>query len=174
MKPFEDRKFVILGIFLTIGLIFLGRLFFIQVIDDSYQMSANNQTLRTITQYPVRGLIYDRNKQLLVYNEAAYDLMVVPSKVSDFDTSSFCRLLGISDSAFVIRLKNARKYSRYRPSVFEKQIPASQWALVSERLYKYNGFYGEKRTLRKYPKATSAHILGYISEVGNSDIAKDS
>ena len=174
MKPFEDRKFVILGIFLTIGLIFLGRLFFIQVIDDSYQMSANNQTLRTITQYPVRGLIYDRNKQLLVYNEAAYDLMVVPSKVSDFDTSSFCQLLGISDSAFVTRLKKARKYSRYRPSVFEKQIPASQWALVSERLYKYNGFYGEKRTLRKYPKATSAHILGYISEVGNSDIAKDS
>ncbi|MFT6137330.1 MAG: penicillin-binding protein 2 [Salibacteraceae bacterium] len=174
MKPFEDRKFVILGIFLTIGLIFLGRLFFIQVIDDSYQMSANNQTLRTITQYPVRGLIYDRNKQLLVYNEAAYDLMVVPSKVSDFDTSSFCQLLGISDSAFVNRLKKARKYSRYRPSVFEKQIPASQWALVSERLYKYNGFYGEKRTLRKYPKATSAHILGYISEVGNSDIAKDS
>ncbi|MFT6440544.1 MAG: penicillin-binding protein 2 [Salibacteraceae bacterium] len=174
MKPFEDRKFVILGIFLTIGLIFLGRLFFIQVIDDSYQMSANNQTLRTITQYPVRGLIYDRNKQLLVYNEAAYDLMVVPSKVSDFDTSSFCQLLGISDSAFVNQLKKARKYSRYRPSVFEKQIPASQWALVSERLYKYNGFYGEKRTLRKYPKATSAHILGYISEVGNSDIAKDS
>ena len=174
MKPFEDRKFVILGIFLTIALIFLGRLFFIQVIDDSYQMSANNQTLRTITQYPVRGLIYDRNKQLLVYNEAAYDLMVVPSKVSDFDTSSFCQLLGISDSAFVTRLKKARKYSRYRPSVFEKQIPASQWALVSERLYKYNGFYGEKRTLRKYPKATSAHILGYISEVGNSDIAKDS
>ena len=174
MKPFEDRKFVILGIFLTIALIFLGRLFFIQVIDDSYQMSANNQTLRTITQYPVRGLIYDRNKQLLVYNEAAYDLMVVPSKVSDFDTSSFCQLLGISDSAFVNRLKKARKYSRYRPSVFEKQIPASQWALVSERLYKYNGFYGEKRTLRKYPKATSAHILGYISEVGNSDIAKDS
>ena len=174
MKPFEDRKFVILGIFLTIALIFLGRLFFIQVIDDSYQMSANNQTLRTITQYPVRGLIYDRNKQLLVYNEAAYDLMVVPSKVSDFDTSSFCQLLGISDSAFVTRLKKARKYSRYRPSVFEKQIPASQWALVSERLYKYNGFHGEKRTLRKYPKATSAHILGYISEVGNSDIAKDS
>jgi len=174
MKPFEDRKFVILGIFLTIGLIFLGRLFFIQVIDDSYQMSANNQTLRTITQYPVRGLIYDRNKQLLVYNEAAYDLMVVPSKVSHFDTSSFCQLLGISDSAFVTRLKKARKYSRYRPSVFEKQIPASQWALVSERLYKYNGFYGEKRTLRKYPKATSAHILGYISEVGNADIAKDS
>ncbi|MCH9822532.1 MAG: penicillin-binding protein 2 [Bacteroidetes bacterium] len=173
MKPFEDRKFVILGIFLTIGLIFLGRLFFIQVVDDSYQLSANNQALRSITQYPVRGLIYDRKGKLLVYNEAAYDLMVVPSKVSNFDTSSFCQLLEISDSLFVTRLKKARKYSLYRPSVFEKQIPADQWALISERLYKYNGFYGEKRTLRKYPKATSAHILGYISEVGNADIAKD-
>jgi len=93
MKPFEDRKFVILGIFLTIDLIFLGRLFFIQVVDDSYQLSANNQALRSITQYPVRGLIYDRKGKLLVYNEAAYDLMVVPSKVSNFDTSSFCQLL---------------------------------------------------------------------------------
>lgn len=173
MKPFEDRKFVILGIFLIIGLIFLGRLFFIQVIDDSYQLSANNQALRSVTQYPVRGLIYDRTGKLLVYNEAAYDLMVVPSKVGVIDTGSFCKLLDMSDSVFVDRMKKARKYSRYRPSVFEKQIPADQWAIISERLYRFNGFYGEKRTLRKYPKATSAHILGYISEVGNSDIAKD-
>ncbi len=173
MKPFEDRKFVILGIFLVIGLIFLGRLFFIQVVDDSYQLSANNQALRSITQYPVRGLIYDRKGQLLVYNEAAYDLMVVPSKVNDFDTAAFCNLLQITDSVFETKISKARKYSRYRPSVFQKQIPASDWALISERLYKFNGFYGEKRTLRKYPKATSAHILGYISEVGGSDIEKD-
>lgn len=173
MKPFEDRKFVILGIFFTIGFIFLARLFFIQVVDDSYQLSANNQALRTVTQYPVRGLIYDRNGKLLVYNEAAYDLMVVPSKVVDFDTTAFCQLLEISDTVFNEKIKVARKYSRYRPSIFLKQIPAFEWAIISEKLYKFNGFYGEKRTLRKYPKATSAHILGYISEVGASDIMRD-
>lgn len=173
MNPFEDRKFVILGIFLTVGLIFLGRLFFIQVIDDSYKLSAKNQALRYVTQYPVRGLIYDRNGKLLVYNEAAYDLMVIPKKVKQLDTTAFCNLLGITDSVFNIKMKKAIKHSRYRASTFEKQIPANQWALISEKLYQFNGFFGEKRTLRKYPKSTSAHILGYISEVSNNDIQKD-
>ena len=174
MNPFEDRKFVILGIFFTVCLIFVGRLFYIQVVDESYELSANNQALRRVPQYPVRGLVYDRHGQLLVYNEAAYDLTVIPRQVGVIDTASFCELLGIVDTTFDNKMAKAKKFSRYKASVFEKQIPADQWAEISEKLYQYPGFYGEKRTLRKYPESVAANILGYISEVNPSDLDKDS
>ena len=174
MNPFEDRKFVILGIFFTVAFIFLGRLFYIQVIDETYKLSAKNQALRYVTQYPVRGLIYDRTGKLLVYNEAAYDLMVVPKRTKNIDTASFCEMLGINDSVFVEKFTKASKYSRYKASVFQKQIPAEQWASISERLYQFSGFYGEKRTLRKYPTNIAGHVLGFISEVSPSDMKKDS
>lgn len=173
MNPFEDRKFVILGIFFTVCLIFIGRLFYIQVLDESYEMSANNQALRRVPQYPVRGLIYDRNGKLLVYNEAAYDLMVIPRQIEDLDTAAFCALLGIADTIFNEKLAKAKKFSRYKASIFEKQIPADQWAEISEKIYQFPGFYGEKRTLRKYPKSVAANVLGYISEVNPSDLEKD-
>jgi len=174
MNPFDNRKFVILAIFLTVALIFLGRLFYIQVIDDSYKLSANNQALRYVTQYPVRGLIYDRNGELLVYNEAAYDLMVIPKRVKNLDTLSFCELMGITDSAFAVKMDKAKRYSRYKASIFEKQIPADEWASISEKIYKFPGFYGAKRTLRKYPKKAAAHVLGYISEATPGDLKRDS
>ena len=173
MNPFENRKFVILSIFLTIVLVFLGRLFYIQVIDDSYKLSANNQALMYVTQYPVRGLIYDRKGELLVYNEVAYDLMVVPKRVKNLDTLSFCKLMGISDSSFAIKMFGAIKHSRYKASVFEKQIPANEWASITEKLYKFPGFYGAKRTLRKYPESVGAHVLGYISEASLGDLKRD-
>ena len=173
MNPFENRKFVILSIFLTIVLVFLGRLFYIQVIDDSYKLSANNQALIYVTQYPVRGLIYDRKGELLVYNEVAYDLMVVPKRVKNLDTLSFCKLMGISDSSFAIKMFGAIKHSRYKASVFEKQIPANEWASITEKLYKFPGFYGAKRTLRKYPESVGAHVLGYISEASPGDLKRD-
>lgn len=173
MNPFEDRKFVILGIFFTVCLIFLSRLFFIQVLEDKYKLSANNQALRYVTQYPVRGLIYDRNGELLVYNEAAYDLMVTPKAVRDLDTALFCETIGVSDSLFKIKMDKASSFSRYKSSVFEKQIPADQWADISEKLYQFKGFHGEKRTLRKYPKPIAGNVLGFISEVSPSDIEKD-
>lgn len=173
MNPFENRKFVILSIFLTIVLVFLGRLFYIQVIDDSYKLSANNQALMYVTQYPVRGLIYDRKGELLVYNEVAYDLMVVPKRVKNLDTLSFCKLMGISDSSFAIKMFGAIKHSRYKASVFEKQIPANEWASITEKLYKFPGFYGAKRTLRKYPESVGAHVLGYISEASPGDLKRD-
>lgn len=173
MKPFEDRKFVVLGIFFLVGVIFLGRLFYIQVIDETYKLSAKNQALRYVTQYPVRGLIYDRNGELLVYNEAAYDLMVTPKLVKQIDTLAFCNLLSISDTTFREKMKSASEYSRYKASTFEKQIPANQWAEISEQLYQFPGFYGEKRTLRKYPKSIAGHVLGYISEANPSDLKRD-
>ena len=94
MRSFEGRKVVIITIFAVIGLVFTARLFYIQVVEDSYKETAQNQALRYVTQYPARGIIYDRNHELLVFNEAAYDLMVVPRQVrKSFDTLSFCALI---------------------------------------------------------------------------------
>ena len=90
---FISRKYIIIALIVLASLILLARLFIIQVVKDTYRLSADNNVLRYVTQYPARGLIYDRNKKLIVYNQAAYDLMVVPAQVSRIDTAEFCKLL---------------------------------------------------------------------------------
>ena len=175
MDKYENRRFLILAIILLVGSIFLFRLFYIQVVDDTYKTSADNQALRYVTQYPARGIIYDRNHELLAFNEAAYDLMVTPRQVDrDMDTLAFCALVGVDTASFAERMQKAKRHSRYKASAFEKQIPADQWAVIAEQLYRFPGFHGEKRTLRRYPKPAAAHVLGYISEVSDRDIASDS
>lgn len=175
MDRFENRKLTLAGIFAVVTVIFMLRLFYIQVVDDRYKTSAENQAIRYSTQYANRGAIYDRHGELLAYNEAAYDLMVIPRQVlPDMDTLAFCQLIGLDTAMFNERIKTAREYSRYKPSAFEKQIPASQWAPIQEKLYRFPGFYGEKRTLRKYPDSTAAHVLGYISEVNQRHLNEDS
>lgn len=165
MNRFSDRKFVIAAIFIFIGLVFLLRLFYIQVLDDDYKLSANNNVLRYVTQYPARGLIYDRDGELLVYNEAAYDLMVTPRQVKDLDTQNFCTTLGITKEVFIKKMKVARNYSPYKESIFEKQLSAETYATLQEKLYSFHGFYVQSRTLRKYPGLIAAHTLGYVGEV---------
>lgn len=167
IKNYDDRKFVLLAIFLLIAVVYIFRLFYIQVIDNSYTLSARNQTLQYITQYPARGLVFDRNGELLVFNEAAYDLMVVPREVKNIDTLAFCALLGITPDDFKDRFQKAKEYSRYKASIFEKMLTAEEFAAISGKLYQYPGFFGQQRTLRKYPKKTAAHVLGYIGEVDN-------
>jgi len=173
MHDFSDRKHVIFAIFLTIGMIFLFRLFYIQIIDDSYKLSADNNVLRYITQYPARGLIYDRNGELLVQNQPAYDLMVIPKQVKEIDTADFCHLIKITKEQFINKLHKARKYSFYKPSVFQKQLSIETYATFQEMLYKFPGFFVQLRTLRKYPQNIAAHVLGYVSEVNNKIIDKD-
>lgn len=173
MRTLEDRKIVILGIFLVIGLTYLIRLFYIQVIDDTYKLSALNQALRYVTQYAPRGLIYDRNNKLLVYNEVAYDLMVIPRQVKNLDTTEFCNTVGITKTKFIEKFSEAKSYSTYKASAFEKQIPADQFAAISEKLYQFKGFYIEKRTVRKYPQPIASHVLGYVSEVSPNQIKQD-
>ncbi len=165
MNRFSDRKFVIAAIFISIGVIFLLRLFYIQVINDDYKLSANNNVLRYVTQYPARGLVYDRDGELLVYNEAAYDLMVTPRQVKNLDTLNFCTTLGISKEVFIKKMKAARNYSPYKESIFEKQLSAETYAALQEKLYSFHGFYVQSRTLRKYPGLIAAHTLGYVGEV---------
>lgn len=173
MKAFDDRKYVVTAIILVTSFIYLIRLFYVQVIDDSYKLSAKNQALRTLVHYPSRGLIYDRNKELLVFNEAAYDLMVTPKQTKGIDTTAFCEIVGITKEEYIAKMEKARSYSSYKASVFEKQIPSDQFTSISEKLYMFSGFYGQKRTLRKYPKPIASHVLGYIGEVSLSRINKN-
>ncbi len=161
----SDRKFTIIIIFATVGVIFLLRLFYIQVVDDQWKIYAANASERVITEYPSRGLILDRKGQIVVANTAIYDLMVIPRDVQEMDTLAFCSLLGISLEEFRQKLNAARTYSRYKPSIFEKQIPASGYTKIAENLHRFKGFYGQPRTLRYYPKSVAAHSLGYVSEV---------
>lgn len=164
-KALTKRKYVIITIFMVTGILFVLRLFWLQIIDRSYYLSANNNVLRHITQFPARGLIYDRNGKLLVYNEATYDLMVIPRQMKNIDTLELCRLIGIDLPTFRERIMKIREYSMYRPSVFEKQISKEAYGFLEEKLYKFQGFYVQPRTLRKYVKPIAAHTMGYVGEV---------
>lgn len=173
MRNFSQRKFIILGIFILIFLILLFRLFSLQIVDSSYKISSENNSQRRIVQYPARGLIYDRNDKLLVCNQAAYDLMVIPKQIQNLDTLSFVNDMGIDTGDFNRRINKSIKFSKYRPSVFYKQMSKEQYATFQEHLYKYNGFYVQPRSLREYKNITAAHILGDVGEVNIEMIKAD-
>lgn len=171
---FSSRKYVIIAIFIVAVLVLLIKLFTIQVIDTSYKRSSDNNTLRYITQYPARGKIYDRNGNLLVYNEAIYDLMVIPRQVKNLDTLSFCSAIGIPVESFVDRMKKARKYSSFSPSVFMSQFTKEEYGVIAEVLHQFPGFYFQTRSVRNYPYPIAAHTLGNIGEVDKKDLERDS
>ncbi|MGD0710307.1 MAG: penicillin-binding protein 2 [Bacteroidales bacterium] len=171
--PYSGRKYVINIIILSIGLIFVCRLFYMQVIDDSYKISADSNVLKPIIEFPARGLVYDRNGKLLVYNEATYDLMVTPQQVKYIDTNELCRLINITKETFRQRMIKARNYSPYTPSVFDREISKESYGFLQEKLYKFPGFNVQARTLRKYPLPIAAHMLGYIGEVNEDLIISD-
>ncbi len=167
---YSNRSGVIKIIFIVVGVIFIIRLFFLQIIDNKYKDLAERNAFRYITQYPARGLIYDRNGKLLVYNEAVYDLMVIPRQVRDLDTVLLCELLSITKDEFLLKMEKARAYSTYVPSAFLKQISKEEYGGLQEKLYKFKGFYVQSRTLRKYERPIAAHVLGYIGEVDEREI----
>lgn len=168
----SNRKFIVGLIFLLIGIVFVIRLFNIQISNEKYIIDSKSNVIREIIEYPARGLIYDRNGELLVYDEAAYDLMVIPKQVKKIDTIAFCELMEIEKEEFLTKFSKAKNYSRYKPSTFLKEISSISYANIQEQLYKYPGFYVQTRTLRKYPRNSAAHILGYIGEVNQSTIDK--
>jgi penicillin-binding protein 2 len=170
---YANRKYFIMALVLLAAIILIARLFYIQIIDKTYRVSAANNALRPVTQYPARGLVYDRNGELIVYNQAAYDLLVIPVQTSAFDTVRFNQILGITMADFKARMKAAISYSRRAPSVFMKMISSETYALLQEELYRFPGFYVQARTLRKYTRPVAAHLLGYVGEVDNKLIAKD-
>ena len=172
----DIRKYFIGAAIVFVGLVLLVRLFFLQVVDVSYKMSADNNSQRMVTQYPARGLILDRNSKTIVDNEAAYDLMVIPRQLQPFDTIEFAQIIGLTRDEVIgtfRRLKAEKGYSSYRPSRFLRQMSAETYAVLQERLYKYPGFYVLPRTLRNYVRHIAPHMLGYVTEVDSSDIKND-
>lgn len=170
---YEGRKYVLIAAVLFITVVFILRLFWIQVLDDRWKATAANMAERKITDYPARGFIYDRNGQLLVANTPVYDLMLVPKESKAFDTIAFAELVSVPVDELRKRIADARKYSIYKPSVIEKQIPADQFSAISVHLHKYPGFYGQSRTLRTYPPRVGGHMLGYLSEVDARKVEQD-
>ena len=120
MDALSKRRFVIIAVFVTVGLIFIISLFRLQVLDSEYKRFATNNVLREVVQYPARGLVYDRNGELLVYNKTAYDLLITPREVEPFDTLLFCQLVKVTKQELVEGMLKARNYSRYKPSILIK------------------------------------------------------
>lgn len=172
MNNYFERRYVIAGIFITLVIILLARLFYIQIVDDKYTLYATRNVIRQKIIFPARGPILDRNGKILVQNEPVYDITVIPREVKPFDTLEFCRLLGIDKAGFDKRLAKARKYSPYRESIFEKQLSIQQYAPLGERMGEFPGFDVQLRTIRTYPDSTAAQFLGYISEVNDQDIER--
>ncbi|WP_071387073.1 penicillin-binding transpeptidase domain-containing protein [Roseivirga seohaensis] len=169
----DNRRYIIQGAFVLIGLVFLIKLFAIQVLDKDYRTKAERNIIQPIVQYPFRGLIYDRNKQLIVYNEPVYDLMVVPKDVAIADTTEFCELLGIEKEVFLENMKTARTYSRVKPSVFLKKISHEEYGKIQDLLYKYSGFFVNPRTVRGYTSPVLANELGYTGEISRRQLDRD-
>ncbi len=170
---YSGRQYVIIAAFVAVALIIAVKLFSIQVLDDKYKRSSENNTLRHITQYPARGKVYDRNGRLVVFNDAVYDLMIIPGLARDIDTCSFCKLLDINNETYNKLYDKARKYSWVTPSVFISQISKEEYGHIAEMMYHYPGFYFQTRSLRQYPEAIAAHTFGSIGEVGRRDIEED-
>jgi penicillin-binding protein 2 len=172
-KVFSNRRYFISGFIVMILAIYLIRLFFLQVIESRYKLSAENNVFRHITEYPSRGLIFDRKGELLVYNQSVYDLMVVPKEVKPFDTILLCRIMGIQKDFLIEKMKEARKYSGYKPSIVLQLLDFRKYSLFQENLFKFHGFFTQARTVRSYTKPIAASIFGYVGEVDTAMINKN-
>ena len=164
------KKLLFFSIVVFIGFVFIGRLSYMQLFRFSTNQVLNDPAIKTIHDYPERGYIYDRNGKLLVSNQPAYDVMVIPKETKPLDTLEFCRLLGITKATFKTKLKKAERYSPRLPSVLVAQISKEDYARLQEKMRKYHGFYIQKRSLRDYHTHSAANVLGYISEVNETDL----
>lgn len=167
-----NRSFLLYFLFSIVGVIFLARLFQLQVIKGEDYNPIVNAEVKVEFDYPERGYIYDRNGELLVANQLSYDVMVVPNEVQPLDTLEFCSLLKIDKEEFTKNFKRAENYASYLPSVFLKQLAKEDFAYLQEKLHKFKGFYIQKRVIRDYPIKSAPNVLGYISEV-DQRIAKN-
>lgn len=167
------RGYIIHVAFILVGLIFLVRLFFIQVVSDGYQLAAEKNIVQPVVEYPYRGAIYDRHGAFLAYNVPIYDLMVIPSQVKNLDTAAFCQHIGIDLCTFEQALKKAKHYSHIKPSVFLKNLSQETWAKIQDHISDYAGFFVQVRTVRNYPIPILAHTIGYVGEISAQQLAAD-
>ncbi|MGB7841905.1 MAG: penicillin-binding protein 2 [Salinimicrobium sp.] len=159
------RRILLYIIIITSGLIFLARLFYLQILDDSFVGRSENNAIKVVYDYPQRGFIFDRNGELMVSNQPSYDVMVIPRNLKPFDTTEFCKILSLTPEQLANRLDKAKIYSPRLPSVVVPQLTKSEYAYLQEKMRKYEGFYIQKRSLRDYYTEHGANVLGYIAEV---------
>ena len=175
----QNRRYVISIIMSAVIVVYILRLFTIQIIETKYKTGADSNAFLKKTQFPPRGLIYDRKHTLLVYNKPAYDIALIMREVRDLDTLSFCKALNIDKQYFINRIeeiKDHRKnpgYSSYTPQLFMSQLGIEDIATIQQSMYKYPGFYIQNRTLREYAFPYAAHVLGNIGEVSQKKLDND-
>lgn len=164
------RRLLLYIIILTTGMIFLGRLFYLQILDDSFVARSEDNAVKVVYDYPQRGYIFDRNGKLLVSNQPSYDVMAIPRNVKAFDTAEFSRMLNITPEEIARRLDKAKIYSPRLPSIIVPQLTKSEYAYFQEKMRNYQGFYIQKRSLRDYQTHNGSNVLGYIAEVNKKTI----
>ena len=175
----EKRKYIIGGFVVLVSLIYAIRLFDLQINDSKYKQSADSNAFLKKTIYPSRGLMYDRNGELVVYNQPAYDVMMIPRDVQNFDTVDFCETLNITREELRRRFEIMRDkrsnpgYSAYTPQRLIAQLSSQDYGRLQEKLYRFPGVFIQKRILRQYNYATAANVLGNIREVNATDIKND-
>ncbi|HCO85040.1 MAG TPA: penicillin-binding protein 2 [Arenibacter sp.] len=167
------RKILLSSIILLVGITFIGRLSYLQIFSFSPNQILEDPAIKAVYDYPERGYIYDRNGKLLVANQPAYDVMVIPREVKPLDTLEFCKLLGIDKDRFVSQLRKARVYSPRLPSVLVPQLSKEDYGRLQEKMRRFEGFYIQKRSLRYYDTNSGANVLGYISEVNEWDLERN-
>ena len=176
----EKRRFVIAGVTVLIVVVYIIRLFSLQVTSDDYKKSADSNAFLKKIDYPSRGVITDRNGKLLVFNQPAYDIMVVMNETVDrLDTLAFCEAIGISREEFDQRMAAIKDrsrnpgYSRFTQQIFMSQLSDHDFSIFQEKMYRFPGFYVQRRSIRQYGYPIAAHVLGDVAEVSPADIEKD-
>lgn len=175
----EKRKYIIGGVTLLIVLVYAFRLFDLQILNENYKKNADSNAFLNRIQYPSRGAIYDRNGKLIVFNQPSYDISFIPKEVVELDTLDFCRTLNITHEYFIKRMADLRDrrqnpgYSRYTHQVFMTRLSAEETGVFQEKLFKFPGFYIQRRTIRQYNYNSAAHVLGDIGEVSKREIEND-
>ena len=175
----ENRKYVVALIALVIVVIYVARLFVLQILSDDYKQNADSNAFLNKIQYPSRGAIYDRNGKLLVYNQPSYDITFIPREVTSLDTLDFCRTLGIDKEQFLKRMSDVKNrrlnpgYSVYTNQVFMRQLSAEECGVFQEKLFKFPGFYIQRRTERQYTYNAAGHALGDIGEISARELEND-
>ncbi len=167
------RSFLLYFLITIAGIILIGKLFQLQILKEEDSDPLNTAVVKTVYDFPERGYVYDRNGILLVANQLSYDVMVIPNEVAPLDTLEFCNLLKIKKDYFKKKYAATYRYSPWLPQVFLKQLAKEDFAFLQEKLHKFKGFYIQKRSIRNYPIISAANVLGYISEVKESELRKN-
>ena len=167
------RQFLLFISVIIVGIVFTARLFYLQVYKSNNDSIFEDNAIRKVYDYPKRGFVYDRNGKLLVANQPSYDVMVIPREIEPLDTLECCNLLKIDKTRFIKQIEKAKNYSWRLPSVMVSSLSKEDYAILQEKMRKYDGFYIQKRSLRKYETTIGANVLGDIGEVNNRNIESD-